>query len=65
VQITIADEITAAAVIACGETCARRLNRPKLRGSCPCSPSEYASREEPEMDVVTAVSRMSAPVTPT
>ena len=28
--ITIADEMTAAATIACGETCARRLRRPKL-----------------------------------
>ena len=37
---TIADETTAAETIACGETCARRLSRPKLRGSCPCSPSE-------------------------
>ena len=53
---------SAAAKIACGETCARRLSRPKLRGSWPCSPSEYASREKPEIDVVTAASRISAPV---
>ena len=65
VAITIADEITATEAIASGETCARRLSRPKLRGSWPCSPSEYASREKPEIDVVTAASRISAPVTPT
>ncbi len=40
VAITIDDEMRAAARIACGETCARLLRRPKLRGSCPCSPSE-------------------------
>ena len=33
VPITIPDERSAAAKIACGETCARRLSRPKLRGS--------------------------------
>ena len=63
--MTIPDEMIAAATIACGETCARRLSRPKLRGSWPCSPSEYASRAEPEIDVVTATSRISAPVIPT
>ena len=40
VAMTIADEIVAAETIASGETCARRLSRPKLRGSWPCSPSE-------------------------
>ncbi len=40
VAITIADDIRAAEMIACGETCARRLRRPKLRGNWPCSPSE-------------------------
>jgi hypothetical protein len=63
--ITITDEMPAAARIACGETCARRLSRPKLRGSCPCSPSEKASRENPDTEVVTAASRISAPVAPT
>ncbi len=33
-------EIPAAATIACGETSVRRFNRPKLRGSCRCSPNE-------------------------
>ena len=57
--------MTAAQTIACGETSVRRFSRPKLRGSWPCSPSEYASREKPEIDVVTAASRISAPVMPT
>jgi len=34
-------------------------------GSCPCSPREYASREKPEIEVVTAARRISAPVIPT
>ena len=58
-------EISAAATIACGETSVRRFSRPNARGSWPCSPSEYASREKPEIDVVTAASRISAPVRPT
>src|ERR687887_332464 len=58
-------EITPAATIASGGTSVRRLSRPKARGSCPCSPSECASRVNPEIDVVTATSRMTAPVSPT
>ena len=58
-------EISAAETIACGETSVRRLSRPKARGSWPCSPSECASRVKPEIDVVTATSRMNAPVSPT
>src|SRR5205823_11884215 len=38
-----------------GDTSVRRCRRPKTRGSCPCSPSEYASRPKPEIDVVAAV----------
>jgi len=40
VATTRADEMSAADRIAWGETCARRLSRPKLRGSWPCSPRE-------------------------
>jgi len=65
VAITIADDTIATEMIASGETCARRLRRPNDLGSCPCSPSENASRENPEIDVVTAASRISAPVRPT
>ncbi len=57
--------MSAAETTACGETSVRRLSRPNARGSCPCSPSEQASRVKPEIEVVTATSRISAPVRPT
>ena len=65
VPIISAVEISAAATIACGETSVRRFSRPKARGSWPCSPSECASRVKPEIEVVTATSRITAPVRPT
>ena len=58
-------EIAAAAMIDCGDTSVRLLSQPNFRGSCPCSPSEYASRPNPEIDVVAAVTRISAPERPT
>jgi hypothetical protein len=58
-------EITAAARIASGETRVRRFRRPNARGSWPCSPREWARRVKPEIDVVTATSRITAPVRPT
>ena len=54
-----------AATTDCGETSVRRCRRPNARGSWPCSPSEYASRPNPEIDVVAAESSTSAPVSPT
>ena len=60
-----ATEITAAEAIATGATSVRRFRRPNAAGSCPCSPSEYASRPNPEIEVVAAASRTSAPVIPT
>src|SRR5579862_3264920 len=65
VAITMALEITAADTIACGDTSVRRCRRPNTRGSWPCSPSEYARREKPEMDVVTDAERIKAPLAPT
>ena len=46
----IAAEMPTAASTDCGETSVRRCRRPKARGSCPCSPSEYASRPKPEIE---------------
>ena len=57
--------IAPAATTDAGETSVRRCSRPKTRGSCPCSPSEYARRPKPEIDVVIAASSTSAPVRPT
>src|SRR6266571_7106354 len=67
VDVTIrpAIAISAAATIDCGETSVRGLSQPNFRGNCPCSPSEYASRPNPEIDVVAAVSKISAPDNPT
>ena len=44
--------------------CAGRAGRTRA-AACPCSPSEYASRPKPEIDVVAAASRISAPEMPT
>ncbi len=57
--------IAAAATTDAGATSVRRCNRPKIAGSCPCSPSEYASLPKPEIEVVIAASSTSAPVKPT
>ena len=53
------------AAIASRETSVRRSSRPSSRGSIPCVPIEWASRAQPEIDVVTAISRMSAADSPT
>jgi len=58
-------EIVVAATTVSGEWRLRRLRRANLRGSCPCTPSEYARRPKPEFEVAAAVRRMSAPVKPT
>ena len=52
-----ADGDAVAATTDAGATSVRRFSRPNVRGSCPCSPSEYARRPKPEIDVVTAESR--------
>ena len=58
VPISNAVEMSAAETTASRETSVRLLSRPKARGSWPCSPSERASRVKPEIDVVTATSRI-------
>src|SRR5262249_17832206 len=62
---TIAIETRGADRIDGGAAGVRRFRRPKAGGSCPCSPREYASRPNPEIDVVVETSRISAAVNPT
>ncbi len=62
---TIPIAITVIAAIVSRETSVRRSNRPSSRGSMPCVPIEWASRAQPEMDVVIAITRMSAAERPT
>jgi hypothetical protein len=60
----IATDRTTEASTASGDTSVRLCSRPNARGSCPCSPSEYASRPKPEIDVAAARRRMT-PDSPT
>ena len=55
----------AIAAMASRETRVFRSRRPSSRGSIPCVPIECASRAQPEIDVVTAIRRISPAESPT